>query len=130
MDNKKMYHKLMQFFWFTMMTLPLWIAIIQFIGFSFGGGAIDNSSDLIVYNQSNSFVGIFENILNSFMTYTPTSLNNIFVYLFNNVFGVSTYFIAYLLSWIIWVALLHLVLDFLIMFINLLHDFKDRFLHM
>ena len=128
MDNKKWYKKFATIFWWSFTILPLLVALIYFIGYhlTFNSG-IATATELVSYhsNSVGQFFGILENTLNDFDLFTITVLKNTFTGMFN-ILGVTNYnllgvFFGYMLS----VALYHLMFDFLIFFINMIHSFLD-----
>lgn len=128
MDNVKWYKKFATIFWWSFTILPLIVALIYFIGYhlTFNSG-IAQASELASYH--NNSVGNFYDILGStfgdFESYCIDSLTSMFQGLFN-ILGVQNYYeLAFFFSWMLSVQMYHLLFDFLVFFINMIHDFLD-----
>lgn len=128
MDNKKWYKKYMTLFWCTITILPFVFVLIYFISFHFGlNGGFTEALELETYQTSSygSISYIFDEVANIFDSYTPQFITNIFSTIWTNTFSVSNTSMAIFISFMLWVQLVHLIFDFLVFFIHLVHSFLD-----
>lgn len=128
MDNVKWYKKFSTIFWWSFTILPLIVALIYFIGYhlTFNSG-ISDATELASYhsNSVGNFFGILQNTLNDFDLFTMSALKTTFSGMFD-ILGVTNYsVIGILFGYMLSVQIYHLMFDFLVFFINMIHDFLD-----
>lgn len=128
MDNVKWYKKFATIFWWSLTILPLIVALIYFIGYhlTFNSG-IAQASELASYhvNSYGLFGYSFDSSLSYFNGFAITSLSDTFIDLFDlldvNESAMFGYFFGYMLS----IQIYHLLFDFLVFFVHMIHDFLD-----
>lgn len=121
MDNKKWYNRVATCFWFFLATLPLWVAILQYImqyiGVPEGMSTMPNFK---------SFFLITAETETAFRDFIPSFISNLFDNLCDILDENNLYTFYVYMAWFTWTYFLHLMVDFIVWLPKWFHNILDK----
>lgn len=126
MDNKKWYKRSATLFWLCLSSLPLIVALIQFIGFNLIHTNSLSYSDLENWYARNDFFNIFNRVCFDFSNFTPSILRTSFTEIFQNFDSEIYIALGDFFGWFTWVFFIHIIVDIVIWLPKMFHSWIDR----
>ena len=126
MKAKKFYRKCDILFWFIMMSLPIIVFLIRFIGLCSSGSHLTDLNDINSLNSSISSGSytLFRSTCQNFSVFGMSFIRNIFNSLATDLIIDDAY--VYLMSYMSSIVFYHLILDILVFVPKFFHSFLRR----
>ena len=126
MKTKKFYRKCDIIFWFIMMSLPIIIFLIRFVGLCFSGSHLTTLSDVESLNGSisSSTYSLFSFTCQSFSVFGMSFISDIFDSLATSL-NIDIAFV-YLFTYMASIIFYHLLLDIIVFVPKFFHSFLRR----
>lgn len=126
MTCKKFYRKVDIIFWFIMMSLPILVFLIRFIGLCFSGSHLTTLSDINTLNSSISSgsYSLFSSTCQGFSVFGMSFISDIFTSLATDL-NIDIAFV-YLFTYMASIVFYHLILDILLFVPKFFHSFLRR----